>query len=158
MKATNQIITSRLGRLMLHAICMVRSPRHLAWHCQGILREFHLRLHSTGHHWLARQGRTACSVVMALTLLTVPVVCKSQSTSTTNLLPNSAPDFSLVQGQPAGTNASIGGTTFTKRIHETGVETNAGRVAPLQRKAASNSQTSAPPAPTGLRIVAVGQP
>jgi hypothetical protein len=39
MKTTNQITASPLGRLMLHAICRVRSPRHLAWYSQGILRE-----------------------------------------------------------------------------------------------------------------------
>ena len=44
MKATDQITSTGLGRIMLHAICMVRSPRHLAWHCQGILRELHLSL------------------------------------------------------------------------------------------------------------------
>ncbi len=30
----------RLGRLLLHALCLLRCPRHRRWHWQGILREF----------------------------------------------------------------------------------------------------------------------
>jgi hypothetical protein len=157
MKATDQITSTGAGRILLHAICMVRSPRHLACHWQGILRELRLSLPLTSRAWLAHNGRTACAIVTALTLLSVPVLCKSQSTSTTNLLANSVPDFSLVQGQPAGTNASTGGKTFTNRIHKTGVQTNASITATPQPADASSSEASLPLPPTGLRIIAVGR-
>lgn len=31
----------RLGRVLLHALCLLRHPSHTRWHWNGILRELH---------------------------------------------------------------------------------------------------------------------
>ena len=36
----NAIASSRLGRVLLHALCLLRHPARLRWHWDGILREF----------------------------------------------------------------------------------------------------------------------
>jgi len=36
----NTMAESRLGRVLLHALCLVRNPAHRQWHWRGILREF----------------------------------------------------------------------------------------------------------------------
>lgn len=35
------LASSRLGRVLLHALCLLRHPSHSRWHWQGILRELH---------------------------------------------------------------------------------------------------------------------
>jgi hypothetical protein len=34
-----RLATSRFGRIVLHAICLMRHPDNARWHCDGILRE-----------------------------------------------------------------------------------------------------------------------
>jgi hypothetical protein len=36
----NGLADTRLGRVLLHALCLVRRPDRLRWHWQGMLREF----------------------------------------------------------------------------------------------------------------------
>jgi hypothetical protein len=36
----NALASSRLGRVLLHALCLLRHPGHGRWHLSGILREF----------------------------------------------------------------------------------------------------------------------
>jgi hypothetical protein len=36
----NGMASSRLGRVLLHALCLFRHPAHLRWHWDGIRREF----------------------------------------------------------------------------------------------------------------------
>jgi hypothetical protein len=36
----NALTSSRLGRVLLHAFCLLRRPGHGRWHLDGILREF----------------------------------------------------------------------------------------------------------------------
>ncbi|HOX58174.1 MAG TPA: hypothetical protein PLC99_14915 [Verrucomicrobiota bacterium] len=157
MKATDQVTSTGINRIILCAICIVRSPRRLACHGQGILRELRLSLPHPARPCLAHHGRAARCVLMALMLLSGPVLCKSQST-TTNLLAKSAPGLRLAHGQATRTNAVSGGTTFTNHIPETGAETNASRMAPSQPVDASSSEVPPPLPPTGLRIIAVKQP
>jgi len=38
------LASSRLGRVTLHAFCLLRRPRHARWHWHGIQREFQRRL------------------------------------------------------------------------------------------------------------------
>jgi hypothetical protein len=35
----NAMAESRLGRVLLHALCLFKNPGHVRWHWQGILRE-----------------------------------------------------------------------------------------------------------------------
>jgi hypothetical protein len=35
----NAMAESRLGRVLLHALCLLRHPVHLHWHWSGIRRE-----------------------------------------------------------------------------------------------------------------------
>jgi hypothetical protein len=35
----NAMAESRLGRVLLHALCLVRNPGRRRWHWQGIVRE-----------------------------------------------------------------------------------------------------------------------
>ena len=35
----NQLASFRLGRVLLHALCLVRHPAHVRWHWAGIVRE-----------------------------------------------------------------------------------------------------------------------
>jgi hypothetical protein len=34
------LASSRTGRVLLHALCVLRRPSHSSWHWRGILREF----------------------------------------------------------------------------------------------------------------------
>jgi hypothetical protein len=36
----NQLGGSRMGRLVLHAMCMMQHPERAGWHWQGMVREF----------------------------------------------------------------------------------------------------------------------
>jgi len=36
----NALASSRLGRVLLHALCLLRHPAHGRWHWSGIVREF----------------------------------------------------------------------------------------------------------------------
>ena len=36
----NALASSRLGRVLLHALCLLRHPAHGRWHLNGIVREF----------------------------------------------------------------------------------------------------------------------
>ena len=36
----NLLASSRPGRVLLHALCLLRHPAHLRWHWHGIVREF----------------------------------------------------------------------------------------------------------------------
>jgi hypothetical protein len=36
----NTMAETRLGRVLLHALCLLRKPGHCRWHWQGIVREF----------------------------------------------------------------------------------------------------------------------
>jgi len=40
----NTLASTRLGRVLLHALCLLRHPARSRWHWQGIVRE--LRVHS----------------------------------------------------------------------------------------------------------------
>ena len=33
------LATSRMGRVLIHAVCVLRHPANLRWHWDGILRE-----------------------------------------------------------------------------------------------------------------------
>jgi hypothetical protein len=37
---SQQLIKSRMGRVILHAVCLLRNPRHAHWHWRGMVREF----------------------------------------------------------------------------------------------------------------------
>jgi hypothetical protein len=39
---SQQLVKSRMGRVVLHALCLLRNRRQRAWHWQGMLREFHV--------------------------------------------------------------------------------------------------------------------
>jgi len=36
----DHLTQSRLGRVVLHALCLLRRPGHARWHWLGIIREF----------------------------------------------------------------------------------------------------------------------
>jgi hypothetical protein len=36
----NALAASRTGRVLLHALCLLRHPTHMRWHWGGIVREF----------------------------------------------------------------------------------------------------------------------
>lgn len=36
----NFLSETKSGRVLLHALCLLRCPRHAAWHWRGMLREF----------------------------------------------------------------------------------------------------------------------
>jgi hypothetical protein len=36
----NHLAASKSGRMLLHAICLLRHPNHSRWHWKGIMREF----------------------------------------------------------------------------------------------------------------------
>ena len=36
----NTLAKSRVGRVLLHSLCLLRHPNRLGWHWRGILREF----------------------------------------------------------------------------------------------------------------------
>jgi hypothetical protein len=36
-----QLAKSRFGRVILHAVCLLRNPHRAHWHWRGIVREFH---------------------------------------------------------------------------------------------------------------------
>jgi hypothetical protein len=38
---SQQLIKSRMGRVILHAVCLLRNPHRAHWHWRGIVREFH---------------------------------------------------------------------------------------------------------------------
>jgi len=37
---SQQLVKSRMGRVILHAVCLLKSPRHAHWHWCGMVREF----------------------------------------------------------------------------------------------------------------------
>ena len=39
-RAMNHLAASKSGRMLLHAICLLRHPNHSRWHWKGIMREF----------------------------------------------------------------------------------------------------------------------
>jgi hypothetical protein len=47
MNASLLFASSSFGRIILHAACLLREPRHLGWHLRGILREL-----SGPHNWV----------------------------------------------------------------------------------------------------------
>ena len=151
MKATDQIDSTGLGRIILHAICLVRSPRHLTWHWQGILRELQFNLPHANRLYVAHAGRGARSVFVAIMLLSIPLLGRTQST-TPSLLTQLDPK------QTARTNAVRGGRTFTNRVHKTGAETNASLMNTPQPVDSTKCKPSPLSPPTELRIVVVRQP
>jgi hypothetical protein len=36
----NFLSRTKPGRVLLHALCVLRRPRHVSWHWHGIVREF----------------------------------------------------------------------------------------------------------------------
>jgi len=37
---SQQLIKTRMGRVILHAVCLLRHPSHAHWHWSGMVREF----------------------------------------------------------------------------------------------------------------------
>ena len=37
---SRQLVKSRMGRVILHAVCLLLNPRHAQWHWCGMTREW----------------------------------------------------------------------------------------------------------------------